>query len=169
MLTKRVFAWPARFLARSVRFNSNQHQREEIVLTEEVNNNGLLVLNRPEYLNAFNVEMMQKIRGILSIWKDSKSLIVIRGKGRAFCAGGDIRAITESDQLYGVELCGIEYPTNYLIGTMKIPFVALIDGITMGGGVGFAVHGKYRVATERTVFAMPETSIGAICKNMQTF
>ncbi|KAF4799587.1 3-hydroxyisobutyryl-CoA hydrolase, mitochondrial [Turdus rufiventris] len=91
-------------------------------------------------------------------------LIIIKGTGgKAFCAGGDIRAITEAgkvgDKLIQDFFRG-EYRLNNAIGTCKKPYVALIDGITMGGGVGVSVHGHFRVATEKTVFAMPETAIG---------
>lgn len=161
MLTKRGFATGAQFLTRNVRLMSSKHQEKHLVSTEEVNNHGFLVLNRPSALNALNIEMIRKIGDILKDWKDSKSLIVVGSVGgKAFCAGGDVRTIVQSKPLYGIELSKIEYSTNYLIGNLKIPYVALIDGITMGGGVGLAVHGKYRVATERTVFAMPETTIG---------
>lgn len=161
MLTKRGFKHSAQFLAKNVRLMSVKHGGNDLVLKKEVNNNGFLVLNRPSALNSLNIEMIRKISDILTDWKDSKSMIVIRGSGgKAFCAGGDVRTIVESKPVYGVELSKIEYSTNHLIRNLKIPYIALIDGITMGGGVGLAVHGKYRVATERTVFAMPETTIG---------
>ena len=83
--------------------------------------------------------------------------------GKAFCAGGDVRAVTESavagGRLYK-DFFREEYELNGLIGTLHIPYIALIDGITMGGGVGLSVHGTYSVATERTLVAMPETRIG---------
>merc|ERR1719505_465986 len=93
-----------------------------------------------------------------------EGMVLIKGAGeKAFCAGGDVRAIAEAG-LKGDKLpqqfFREEYILNYLTGTMKTPYVALIDGITMGGGVGFSVHGPFRVATERTLFAMPETAIG---------
>lgn len=95
-------------------------------------------------------------------WETSKSLVIIKGAGeKAFCAGGDIKSlITSPDKTYANTFMREEYTLNHLIGTYKIPYVALIDGITMGGGVGLSIHGKYRVATERTMFAMPETAIG---------
>lgn len=98
----------------------------------------------------------------LKPWESTKNLVIIRGVGeKAFCAGGDVRAIveagpTEESKSFFRE----EYRLNALIGNYKKPYVAIIDGITMGGGVGLSVHGKYRVATERTLFAMPETAIG---------
>ena len=89
-------------------------------------------------------------------------VLLCSGK-KAFCAGGDVRAVTDSAKegtdLYK-DFFREEYTLNALIGTLHIPYIALIDGITMGGGVGLSVHGRYRVATEKTLFAMPETAIG---------
>lgn len=97
---------------------------------------------------------------LLQFEKD-KSLVIVKGAGgKAFCAGGDVRSLVESDPSYGEAFFRAEYTLNHLIGTYTIPYVAFIDGITMGGGVGISVHGKYRVATEKTMFAMPETAIG---------
>lgn len=89
-------------------------------------------------------------------------MIIVKGAGgKAFCAGGDVRTIVEADTPdVGRKFFGTEYVMNHTIGNLKIPYVALIDGITMGGGVGISVHGRYRVATEKTLFAMPETAIG---------
>lgn len=133
-----------------------------LVLSEEINDKGVLTLNRPKALNAVNYEMVEKVHVQLRQWQKTKSLILIKGAGeKAFCAGGDVRTIVEAkDPSLGRNFFRTEYMTNYMIGTLKIPYVALIDGITMGGGVGMSVHGKYRVATERTLFAMPETAIG---------
>lgn len=79
---------------------------------------------------------------------------------KSFCAGGDVRALVEEPPINGEAFFREEYTLNHLIGSYKIPYVALINGITMGGGVGISVHSRYRVATERTMFAMPETIIG---------
>ncbi|XP_031434056.1 3-hydroxyisobutyryl-CoA hydrolase, mitochondrial [Clupea harengus] len=97
--------------------------------------------------------------------KDSKiDLVIIKGAGgKAFCAGGDIRAVTEAGKAgdpLAQDFFKEEYILNNTIGTYEKPYVALIDGITMGGGVGLSVHGRFRVATEKTLFAMPETAIG---------
>lgn len=97
---------------------------------------------------------------LLQFEKD-KSLVIVKGAGgKAFCAGGDVRSLVESPPSAGEEFFRCEYTLNHLIGTYTIPYIAFIDGITMGGGVGISVHGKYRVATEKTMFAMPETAIG---------
>lgn len=132
------------------------------VLATESSSKGMIIINRPKALNAINLEMVRKIYRHLKKCEKSKSLVIIKGTGdKSFCAGGDVRAVatsgpTEESKNFFRE----EYATNALIGNYKIPYIALIDGITMGGGVGLSVHGKYRVATERTLFAMPETAIG---------
>lgn len=90
--------------------------------------------------------------------------VATRGAGeKAFCAGGDIRAITEVpggdlQRQFFME----EYQLDHLVGTYSLPYVAILNGIVMGGGVGLSVNGRWRVATERAVFAMPETAIGLV-------
>lgn len=162
MLTKRFFVHPIRLVAKSVRMMSSKFDKYDMILTKEIHKNGLLTLNRPEVLNAFNLDMIGQISDVINTWKDSKSLIVVKGKEKVFCAGGDVKTIALSNPMYGVSIARIEYTLNHTIANLKIPYVALIDGITIGGGVGFVVHGKYRIATERTVFAMPETTIGKL-------
>lgn len=134
----------------------------DTVLVNEVDSVGVITLNRPKALNAINLEMVQKIHEPLQRWQNSKSLVIIKGEGgKAFCAGGDVRTLVESENVPETKrFFKSEYTLNHLIGTYKVPYVAIIDGIVMGGGVGLSVHGKYRVATERTMFAMPETAIG---------
>lgn len=161
MLVKNLVMQPVRLLASNARLMSTKIPENQLVLTKEVNDKGLVILNRPAALNAASFEMLEQLADTLNRWKDSKSLIIVRGNGnKAFCAGGDVRTIVTSDISYGVKFSRVEYSMNHMIGNMKIPYVSLIDGIVMGGGVGIAVHGKYRVATEKTVFAMPETTIG---------
>ncbi|XP_063174135.1 3-hydroxyisobutyryl-CoA hydrolase, mitochondrial isoform X1 [Candoia aspera] len=127
---------------------------------------GIITLNRPKALNAFNISMIRQIYPQLKKWEQDPEtfLILIKGAGeKAFCAGGDIRAITEAGKSRGrltQDFFREEYILNNAIGTCRKPYVALIDGVTMGGGVGLSVHGHFRVATERTIFAMPETAIG---------
>ncbi|XP_055905541.1 3-hydroxyisobutyryl-CoA hydrolase, mitochondrial [Eupeodes corollae] len=134
----------------------------DTVLATESSFKGLVILNRPQALNAINLEMVRKIYKHLKKCEKSKLLVIIKGTGdKSFCAGGDVRAIveagpTEESKSFFRE----EYTLNHLIGNYKIPYIAFMDGITMGGGVGLSVHGRYRVATERTLFAMPETAIG---------
>ncbi|XP_017054900.1 3-hydroxyisobutyryl-CoA hydrolase, mitochondrial isoform X2 [Drosophila ficusphila] len=137
-------------------------QSSSSVLATESSNKGMIILNRPKALNAINLEMVRKIYKHLKKCEKSKSLVIIKGTGeKAFCAGGDVRALVEAGPTdESKSFFREEYSTNALIGNYKIPYIAIIDGITMGGGVGLSVHGKYRVATDRTMFAMPETAIG---------
>ncbi|XP_019728344.1 3-hydroxyisobutyryl-CoA hydrolase, mitochondrial [Hippocampus comes] len=139
---------------------------EPEVLLEKVCRTGVITLNRPKVLNALNLTMIQSIYPQLKKWESDSDtdLVIIKGAGgKAFCAGGDVRALTEAGKVgdpLTKNLFREEYILNYAIGTCRKPFIAFIDGITMGGGVGLSVHGRYRVATERTMFAMPETAIG---------
>ncbi|NXC26080.1 HIBCH protein, partial [Campylorhamphus procurvoides] len=145
---------------------SNQTDSTAEVLLEKRGGAGIITLNRPKALNALNLSMIQQIYPQLKTWEQDPEtfLIIIKGTGgKAFCAGGDIRAITEAGKVgdkLAQDFFRGEYSLNNAIGTCKKPYVALIDGITMGGGVGVSVHGHFRVATEKTLFAMPETAIG---------
>ncbi|XP_022799020.1 3-hydroxyisobutyryl-CoA hydrolase, mitochondrial-like [Stylophora pistillata] len=136
------------------------------VFLEVKNKVGVITLNRPKALNALNLNMIRHIYPVFKEWEadPAVSLVLIKGTGdRAFCAGGDVRAVAEAGKK-GDNLTKVffkeEYLLNYAIGTLQTPYVAFINGITMGGGVGLSVHGHFRVATEHTVFAMPETAIG---------
>ncbi|XP_068200256.1 3-hydroxyisobutyryl-CoA hydrolase, mitochondrial-like isoform X2 [Palaemon carinicauda] len=133
-------------------------------LLEEIGDKGVITLNRPKALNALNYNMIKMIYPVLKEWESTKSLVIIKGAGdKAFCAGGDVRVIADTAQdedAVGDYFFREEYILNCLIGTYHVPYIALIDGITMGGGVGLSVHGQFRVATEKTLFAMPETGIG---------
>uniref|UniRef100_A0A452YPX6 3-hydroxyisobutyryl-CoA hydrolase n=1 Tax=Aegilops tauschii subsp. strangulata TaxID=200361 RepID=A0A452YPX6_AEGTS len=86
------------------------------------------------------------------------------GKGRAFCAGGDVAEVAQSINndtwKYGADFFRTEFLLNYIIATYSKPQVSLLTGIVMGGGAGVSIHGRFRVATENTVFAMPETALG---------
>lgn len=127
---------------------------------------GLITLNRPKALNALTLTMVRAIAPQLKAWAvdDHVKAVVIRSAGeRGFCAGGDIRALYESGRdktSYASEFWAEEYRLNTQIKEFPKPYVALMQGIVMGGGVGLSVHGTYRVACETTTFAMPETGIG---------
>jgi enoyl-CoA hydratase len=128
---------------------------------------GLITLNRPKALNALTLEMVRAMRVALDDWAADPAVtrVVVQGAGeRAFCAGGDIRRIHQEGSAGQYEEAQTffreEYELNALIQRYPKPYVALIDGIVMGGGVGVSVHGSHRVAAERTAFAMPETGIG---------
>ncbi|XP_018411577.1 PREDICTED: 3-hydroxyisobutyryl-CoA hydrolase, mitochondrial [Nanorana parkeri] len=127
---------------------------------------GVITMNRPKALNALNLNMARNIYQQLKLWEEDPDtfLVIIKGSGgKAFCAGGDIIAVTnagKSGDRFAQDFFREEYTLNNAIGTYKKPYVAIIDGITMGGGVGLSVHGHFRVASEKTLFAMPETAIG---------
>lgn len=137
-------------------------ESEPEVLGQDVGNKGVLIFNRPKALNSLNLNMVQLTNDILTRWEKTKTLVISKGSGgKAYCAGGDVKAITTNkDTSYGKNLFRTEYLTNCLIATYTIPYIALIDGVVMGGGLGMSIHGHYRVATEKTLSAMPETAIG---------
>ncbi|XP_077655215.1 3-hydroxyisobutyryl-CoA hydrolase, mitochondrial isoform X2 [Urocitellus parryii] len=145
---------------------SKHTEAAEDVLLEKKGCAGVITLNRPKLLNALNLNMAQKIYSQLKKWEQDPetSLIIIKGAGgKAFCAGGDIRAISDAvkaKQKLAEIFFKEEYILNNAIASLQKPYIALIDGITMGGGVGISVHGQFRVATEKSVFSMPETAIG---------
>ncbi|MEM7729613.1 MAG: enoyl-CoA hydratase/isomerase family protein [Pseudomonadota bacterium] len=127
---------------------------------------GRITLNRPKALNALTTEMCEAMTRALLDWRDDASVlaVVVDGAGdRAFCAGGDVVMLHDSGKAKNGRAEAFwrtEYALNELIHTYPKPYVALIDGIVMGGGVGLSVHGDHRVAGDTTLFAMPETGIG---------
>ncbi|MEI9932129.1 MAG: enoyl-CoA hydratase/isomerase family protein [Rhizomicrobium sp.] len=139
---------------------------EPHVLFEKRGAAGLITLNRPKALNALTHGMCLNMTAQLKAWAtdDDVKVVVVQGAGeRAFCAGGDIRSLYESGQNktpYALSFYRDEYVLNALIKHYPKPYVALINGIVMGGGVGVSVHGSHRIANETTTFAMPETGIG---------
>lgn len=140
---------------------------ESHVIAEKRGALGLLTLARPQALNALTHGMINALHAQLRAWAADEAVkaVAIRGEGRAFCAGGDIRAVRQavvegSDA--GERLLSDEYHLNALIGAYPKPYVALLHGIVMGGGAGISVHGKYRLADPGISFAMPETAIGFV-------
>lgn len=127
---------------------------------------GRLTLNRPAALHALNTAMCELMTQALLAWRDDplvSAVMIDHAGARGFCAGGDIRMIARSgagDIAEARAFFGAEYRLNALLFDYVKPVVALMDGIVMGGGVGISAPASYRVATERTVFAMPETGIG---------
>ncbi|CAJ2507760.1 Uu.00g089460.m01.CDS01 [Anthostomella pinea] len=126
-------------------------------------------LNRPGKLNALNASMIRKIVPRLVEWEksDMANVVVMKGAGdKAFCAGGDVQALAKKNmegpegQKASSDYFALEYKLDHYIATYQKPYIAFMDGITMGGGVGLSIHAPFRIATERTVFAMPETTIG---------
>lgn len=136
------------------------------ILFERLGAVGLITLNRPKALNALTHEMCLAMTVQLALWArdDAVETVVIQGAGeRAFCAGGDIRSLYESGKTgtpYALNFYRDEYVLDAAIKHYPKPYVALIGGIVMGGGVGVSVHGSHRIADETTTFAMPETGIG---------
>ncbi|NKI92096.1 enoyl-CoA hydratase/isomerase family protein [Rhizobacter sp. SG703] len=140
------------------------------VIAEVQGGIGLLTLNRPQALNALSLSMIRDITRALLAWRDDAAVqaVVVRGatlegKGVAFCAGGDIRFFHQAALAGNPELEDFfteEYALNHLIHTYPKPYVALMDGIVMGGGMGISQGASLRVVTERTKMAMPETHIG---------
>jgi enoyl-CoA hydratase len=138
---------------------------EHIVFTRE-GQIGLIRLNRPQALNALDLKMIQAMQQQLLIWEKDPTVhaVVIQGEGeKAFCAGGDIRWLYQAGldkDPQQMQFFSHEYRLNHAIYRFSKPYIALMNGITMGGGVGISLHGSYPIATERFVFAMPETGIG---------
>jgi enoyl-CoA hydratase/carnithine racemase len=140
---------------------------DESVIAAREGRIGRITLNRPKALNALDLPMIFAIAAALGQWRDDPSVhavVIDSASERAFCAGGDIRAVrthalageTDIVEKFFAE----EYALNAAIAEYPKPYVALIDGICMGGGIGVSVHGRIRVATEHALFAMPETAIG---------
>ena len=142
-------------------------QDEQTVIARRDGRVGRIVLNRPQTLNALDLPMIRACARALETWRDDPHVhaVVIEGAGdRAFCAGGDVRALRQyeldGEHHKAETFFREEYELNLMIATYPKPYIALIDGICMGGGIGVSVHAPYRVATERAAFAMPETAIG---------
>lgn len=131
---------------------------------ERIGKAGVITLTRPKALNALTHKMILALAKAVDAWTDDDgvALVVLRGEGRAFCAGGDIlhvyHAVKEGrapDQFFSDE-----YRLNAQLARFPKPYVSLIDGMVMGGGVGISMHGSHRVMTENAQFAMPEVGIG---------
>ncbi|OAB57785.1 enoyl-CoA hydratase [Leptolyngbya valderiana BDU 20041] len=139
---------------------------EPEILFERKGPLALVTLNRPKALNALTLGMIREMQPQIEAWAtdDAVKAVVVRGAGeKAFCAGGDVRAVWQAgkdgDRLTR-DFFYEEYKLNRTIHVFPKPYVALIDGIVMGGGIGVSVHGSHRIAGDRTVAAMPETAIG---------
>jgi enoyl-CoA hydratase len=142
---------------------------DEDILFGERGGVATVLLNRPQALNAFTLGMYRALEPKLREWADHPAVhaVLIEGAGdRAFCAGGDVRAVYEAgkgisgDPSFTSVFFAEEYRIISFIHHYPKPYIAILDGITMGGGAGVSVNGAYRVATEKTMFAMPETGIG---------
>ncbi|MEI8395856.1 MAG: enoyl-CoA hydratase/isomerase family protein [Rhodospirillaceae bacterium] len=133
---------------------------------------GLVTLNRPQALNALTLEMFRTLDVTLAAWERDPAVraVVVRGNGRAFCAGGDVVHVHESGlaAFNGIgdrgalarEVFAAEYRVDRRIARFPKPYIALLDGLVMGGGAGISLHGSHPLVTENTKFAMPECGIG---------
>jgi enoyl-CoA hydratase len=137
------------------------------ILFERRGHAGIVTLNRPKALNAITHGMVHALSHQLDLWShdDAVTRVVVTANGeRAFCAGGDIRALYElgkaGRQEEALRFFREEYVLNAKIKRYPKPYISLIDGIVMGGGVGISVHGSHRVAGDKYAFAMPEVGIG---------
>jgi enoyl-CoA hydratase len=137
------------------------------ILNHIENEIGWVTLNRPQALNAFSIAMARDLHQLLQRWENTTTVkaVVVEGAGdKAFCAGGDVRALYETKKQGDLQACKDffreEYALNAKIYQYTKPYVALMDGITMGGGMGVSVTGSHRIVTERALLAMPETGIG---------
>nr|BAJ86945.1 predicted protein [Hordeum vulgare subsp. vulgare]BAJ88128.1 predicted protein [Hordeum vulgare subsp. vulgare] len=154
------FASPADDMASPASSDSDQ------VLVEANGSTRTLILNRPKQLNALSSAMVTGLLKCFTSYEEENTvkLLIVKGNGRAFCAGGDVAEVAQSinndSWKYGADFFRTEFLLNYIIATYSKPQVSLLTGIVMGGGAGVSIHGRFRVATENTVFAMPETALG---------
>ncbi|MGO1677077.1 MAG: enoyl-CoA hydratase/isomerase family protein [Brevibacterium aurantiacum] len=139
---------------------------ESSVITSITNGVGRIELNRPKLINALSQEMVGAIDDALKSWHDDDSIntVLVTGRGeRGLCAGGDIKAVY-NDIVAGTDenarFWNREYKMNHAISEFPKPYVVIMNGITMGGGVGISGHGSHRIVTDSTKIGMPETGIG---------
>lgn len=139
---------------------------EASVLTRVDGGLGRIELNKPKAINALSADMVTIIAEALAAWKedDAVKAVLVTGRGdRGLCAGGDIKAIHRDlveETGESLEFWANEYAMNYEIAHYPKPYIAFMDGITMGGGVGISAHGSHRIVTETSKVGMPETGIG---------
>jgi enoyl-CoA hydratase len=139
---------------------------EPTILARREGAAGTLLMNRPRALNALDQAMIDGFAAAIAAWKDEAAvrLVVLEGAGgKAFCAGGDVRsmrsAVLAGDSATVERFFATEYAVNAGIATFPKPWISLIDGVCMGGGLGVSVHGSHRIVTEAALLAMPETAI----------
>ena len=141
-------------------------QADDSVITSVTNGVGRIELNKPKLINALSQDMVARIDEALNAWRDDDSvkLVLVTGRGeRGLCAGGDIKAVY-NDIVAGTDenakFWNREYKMNFAISEFPKPYVVVMNGITMGGGVGISGHGSHRIVTDSTKVGMPETGIG---------
>ncbi|KAF3560012.1 hypothetical protein F2Q69_00011802 [Brassica cretica] len=136
------------------------------VLMEDKYTVRILTLNRPNQMNALSWNMITRLLQLFLAYKDDPrvKLVILKGQGKAFCAGGDVRPvicdIVQGKWRLGADFFSDQYTLNYVMATYSKIQISIMNGIVMGGGAGVSIHGRFRIATEKTVFAMPETELG---------
>ena len=134
------------------------------IVFEQVKSTGIIKLNRPKALNALNFEMSEKFSYQLSEWCKNGSIkqVLLIGEGKHFCAGGDVKSLSLEGKGSPLrkDFFFSEYRLNYQISNFKKPYLSLWNGVVMGGGIGLSLYGNYRIVTDTTKLAMPETAIG---------
>ncbi|ERN09292.1 hypothetical protein AMTR_s00149p00076580 [Amborella trichopoda] len=137
-----------------------------MILIEGNSNVRILILNRPWQLNALSHQMISGLLEKFLTYEEDPNvkLLIVKGQGRAFCSGGDVASVArlgnEGRWDLAAKFFWEEYVLNFTLATNMTPQVSLLNGIVMGGGAGVSIHGRFRVVTEKTVFATPETSLG---------
>eukprot|EP01119_Soliformovum_irregulare_P000817 TRINITY_DN10604_c0_g1_i1.p1 TRINITY_DN10604_c0_g1~~TRINITY_DN10604_c0_g1_i1.p1 ORF type:complete len:359 (-),score=90.03 TRINITY_DN10604_c0_g1_i1:103-1179(-) len=138
----------------------------EFISTDKRDSVGIITLKRSRALNSLNLEMLKDLALIFDRWKNDASIsaILLQGEGKAFCAGGDIKQLCEAAKRKDFETTlsffQTEYTLDYNIWKYPKPIISILNGVVMGGGVGISAGNKFRIATDSTVWAMPETAIG---------
>jgi 3-hydroxyisobutyryl-CoA hydrolase len=147
--------------------NPSDDDDDEEVLIQRNGGSVFVTYNRPKALNALTLGMIRRLNSVLPSLQDDSavSVLIQKGTGRAFCAGGDVKQVVEKARNEAsIEDAGAffreEYALDHLLATYRKPVVSLWNGFVMGGGVGVSIHAPFRVATGKTVMAMPETQIG---------
>ncbi|CAO3642912.1 unnamed protein product [Cunninghamella blakesleeana] len=142
---------------------------EDLVLTNEIGGSRHITLNRPRQMNAMNYLVFEKFISYIKSWEESNDVKIIFAKGsnngdrKIFCSGGDVKALVDFIKNKDPKLFDIvdtQFRTFHYTQTLKTPYVAILDGIVMGAGAGISINTPFRIATENTQFAMPETAIG---------
>uniref|UniRef100_A0A914C4M4 3-hydroxyisobutyryl-CoA hydrolase, mitochondrial n=1 Tax=Acrobeloides nanus TaxID=290746 RepID=A0A914C4M4_9BILA len=142
--------------------DSSYNLNSETCLISEVDNKRVIQLNRPNVMNAFDGHMIIKMQQCLESWNKDPNvdLVIIKGNHKAFCSGGDVLDLTGAAKKGDITRYKNFIKLMHSVKSFSKPYIALIDGLTMGGGCGLALNGPFVVATERTLLSMPETSIG---------
>ena len=134
------------------------------IIFQEKNETGIILLNNPKVLNALDLEMAELFFSKLIQWQYNNNIkrVLLKGEGKAFCAGGDVKSMFLSSGVSDLKKIFLfkEYKLNYAISQFTKPYLSIWDGIVMGGGAGLSIYGNARIATENAKFAMPETAIG---------